>query len=64
MVVITSILIILLFLIKKTKPGFWVGIDEKFLVRIIQGEKISEYRELDANAVVYGLYRIREPDNK
>jgi hypothetical protein len=43
-------------LTKKTKPGFWVGIDEKFLVRIIQGEKISEYRELDANAVVYGLY--------
>jgi hypothetical protein len=43
-------------LIKKTKPGFWVGIDEKFLVRIIQGEKESEYIELDANAVVYGLY--------
>jgi hypothetical protein len=51
-------------LTKKTKPSFWVGIDEKFLVRIIQGEKISEYKELDANAVVYGLYRIREPDNK
>jgi hypothetical protein len=51
-------------LTKKTKPGFWVGIDEKFLVRIIQGEKISEYRELDANAVVYGLYRIWKPDNK
>ena len=45
-------------LTKKTKPGFWVGIDEKFLVRIIQGEKISEYKELNANAVVYGLYRI------
>jgi len=29
-------------LIKKTKPGFWVGIDEKFLVRIIQGENLSE----------------------
>ncbi|PKK56932.1 hypothetical protein RhiirC2_721548 [Rhizophagus irregularis] len=51
-------------LTKKTKPGFWVGIDEKFLVRIIQGEKVSEYRELDANAVVYGLYRIQEPDSK
>jgi hypothetical protein len=51
-------------LTKKTKPGFWVEIDEKFLVRIIQGEKQSEYRELDANAVVYGLYRIREPDSK
>ena len=51
-------------LTKKTKPGFWVGIDEKFLVRIIQGEKISEYEELDANAVVYGLYRIWEPDSK
>ncbi|UZO09714.1 uncharacterized protein OCT59_029929 [Rhizophagus irregularis] len=51
-------------LTKKTKPGFWVGIDEKFLVKIIQGEKQSEYIELDANAVVYGLYRIREPDSK
>ncbi|RGB22148.1 hypothetical protein C1646_776557, partial [Rhizophagus diaphanus] len=51
-------------LTKKTKPGFWVGIDEKFLVKIIQGEKQSEYIELDANAVVYGLYRIWEPDSK
>jgi len=51
-------------LTKKTKPGFWVGIDEKFLVRIIQGEKISEYKELDANAVVYGLYQIWKPDSK
>ncbi|CAI2201245.1 1840_t:CDS:1, partial [Funneliformis geosporum] len=51
-------------LTKKTKPGFWVGIDEKFLVKIIQGDKKSEYRELDANAVVYGLYRIQEPDSK
>ncbi|PKK56043.1 hypothetical protein RhiirC2_800878 [Rhizophagus irregularis] len=41
---------------KKTKPGFWVGIDEKFLVKIIQGEKQSEYIELNANAV--------EPDSK
>ena len=30
----------------------------------IQDDKKSEYRELDANAVVYGLYRIREPDSK
>src|SRR6266498_483437 len=51
-------------LTKKIKPDFWVGIDKKFLVRIIQGEKISEYKELDANAVVYGLYRIWEPDSK
>ena len=51
-------------LTKKTKPGFWVGIDEKFLVRIIQGEKISEYKELVTNAVVYGLYQIWEPDSK
>ncbi|CAI2200245.1 2283_t:CDS:2, partial [Funneliformis geosporum] len=26
-------------LTKKTKPGFWVGIDEKFLVKIIQDSK-------------------------
>ncbi|CAI2181895.1 906_t:CDS:2 [Funneliformis geosporum] len=51
-------------LIKKTKPGFWVGIDKKFLVRIIQGEKLSEYIELDAITVIYGLYWIWEPDTK
>ncbi len=51
-------------LIKKTKLSFWIGIDEKFLVRIIQGEKISKYKELDANAVVYGLYQIWKPDSK
>ncbi|GBB86241.1 hypothetical protein RclHR1_12680007 [Rhizophagus clarus] len=45
-------------LTKKTKPGFQVGIDEKFLVKIIQGENQSEYIQLDANAVVYGLYQI------
>ncbi|GES83363.1 hypothetical protein GLOIN_2v1848952 [Rhizophagus clarus] len=43
-------------LTKKTKPGFQVGIDEKFLVKIIQGENQSEYIQLDANAVVYGEY--------
>ena len=45
-------------LTKKIKPGFWIGIDKKFLVRIIQDEKILEYKELDANAVVYRLYQI------
>ncbi|CAI2170168.1 18790_t:CDS:10 [Funneliformis geosporum] len=44
-------------LTKKTKPSFWVGIDGKFLVRIIQGEKLSEYIELNANAVVYEFKR-------
>ncbi|RHZ71198.1 hypothetical protein Glove_261g45 [Diversispora epigaea] len=43
-------------LTKKTKPGFWVGIDEKFLIREVSGQ--SEVRRLDSNAVVYGLYRI------
>ncbi|PKK67855.1 hypothetical protein RhiirC2_782991 [Rhizophagus irregularis] len=51
-------------LTKKTKPSFWVEIDEKFLVKIIQGEKQSEYIELDANAVVYGLYQIWKSDTK
>ncbi|CAG8760939.1 2173_t:CDS:1, partial [Ambispora leptoticha] len=47
-------------LTKKTKPGFWVGIDEKFLVREVSEQ--SEVGRLDSNAVVYGLYRIRKPD--
>ncbi|CAG8789145.1 12907_t:CDS:1, partial [Cetraspora pellucida] len=47
-------------LTKKTKPGFWVGIDEKFLVREVS--KQSEVERLDSNAVVYGLYQIRKPD--
>ncbi|RHZ51156.1 hypothetical protein Glove_482g26 [Diversispora epigaea] len=47
-------------LTKKTKPGFWVGIDEKFLVREVSGQ--SEVGRLDSNAVVYELYRIRKPD--
>ncbi|RGB28903.1 hypothetical protein C1646_767229 [Rhizophagus diaphanus] len=51
-------------LTKKTKPSFWVEIDEKFLVKIIQSEKQSEYIELDANAVVYELYQIQKPDSK
>ncbi|GES82001.1 hypothetical protein GLOIN_2v1848952 [Rhizophagus clarus] len=51
-------------LTKKTKPGFWVEIDEKFLVKIIQSENQSEYIELDINAVVYGLYQIWESDSK
>ncbi|CAG8719202.1 10178_t:CDS:1, partial [Acaulospora morrowiae] len=42
------------------KPGFWVGIDEKFLVREVSEQ--SEIGELDSNAVIYGLYRIRKPD--
>ena len=49
-------------LTKKTKPGFWVGIDEKFLVREVSIE--SNIGDLTENAVVYGLYRIREPDSK
>ena len=48
-------------LTKKTKPGFWVGIDEKFLVREVSIE--SDINDLTANAVVYGLYKIREPDS-
>ncbi|CAG8838251.1 22586_t:CDS:2, partial [Gigaspora margarita] len=44
----------------KTKPGFWVGIDKKFLVREVSRQ--SEVGELDSNAVVYGLYRIQVPD--
>ena len=43
-------------LTKKTKPGFWVGIDEKFLVREVSKE--SDIDDLTANAVVYGLYKI------
>ncbi|CAI2189277.1 490_t:CDS:2 [Funneliformis geosporum] len=42
----------------------WARIDKKFLVRIIQGEKLSEYIELNANAIVYRLYQIQEPDNR
>ncbi|CAG8484282.1 24704_t:CDS:2 [Cetraspora pellucida] len=47
-------------LTKKTKPGFWVKIDEKFLVREVSEQ--SEVERLDTNAVVYGLYQIRKPD--
>ncbi|CAG8835930.1 7730_t:CDS:2, partial [Gigaspora margarita] len=47
-------------LTKKTKPGFWIGIDEKFLVREVRAQ--SEVERLDSNAVVYGLYQIRKPD--
>ncbi|CAG8480295.1 19201_t:CDS:2, partial [Racocetra fulgida] len=36
-------------LTKKMKPGFWVGIDRKFLVREIQ-IKSSDFKELTANA--------------
>ncbi|CAG8817657.1 16132_t:CDS:2, partial [Cetraspora pellucida] len=43
-------------LTKKTKPGFWVGIDKKFLVREVN--KQSEVKRLDSNAVVYRLYQI------
>ncbi|CAG8852709.1 17885_t:CDS:2, partial [Gigaspora margarita] len=47
-------------LTKKTKPGFWVGIDEKFLAREVKVQ--SKVERLDSNAVVYGLYQIRKPD--
>ncbi|CAG8841798.1 3088_t:CDS:2, partial [Racocetra persica] len=47
-------------LTKKTKPGFWVGIDKKFLVREVSEQ--SEVGKLDSNTVVYGLYQIRKPD--
>ncbi|CAG8834100.1 37298_t:CDS:2, partial [Gigaspora margarita] len=47
-------------LTKKTKPGFWLGIDKKFLVREVSVQ--SDVERLDSNAVVYGLYRIRKPD--
>ncbi|CAG8573162.1 12137_t:CDS:2 [Cetraspora pellucida] len=47
-------------LTKKTKPGFWIGIDEKFLVREVSEQ--SEVEKLDSNAVVYRLYQIRKPD--
>ncbi|CAG8815150.1 7697_t:CDS:2 [Gigaspora margarita] len=43
-------------LTKKTKPGFWIGINEKFLVREVRAQ--SEVERLDSNAVVYGLYQI------
>ncbi|CAG8603906.1 28182_t:CDS:2, partial [Racocetra persica] len=43
-------------LTKKTKPEFWVEIDEKFLVREVS--KQSEVERLDSNTVVYRLYRI------
>ncbi|CAG8711067.1 20535_t:CDS:2 [Gigaspora margarita] len=45
---------------KKMKPGFWIGIDEKFLVSEVSEQ--SEVEKLDSNAVVYGLYRIQKPD--
>src|SRR5436853_4629572 len=37
-------------LTKKTNPGFWVGIDEKFLVREVSIE--SDIGDLTENAVV------------
>src|SRR4051812_13300288 len=43
-------------LTKKTNPGFWEGIDEKFLVREIFKVLESDIDKLEANAVVYGLY--------
>ena len=49
-------------LTKKTKPGFWIGIDEKFLVREVSIE--SDIDDLTVNAVIYGLYKIQEPDSK
>ena len=49
-------------LTKKTKPGFWVGIDVKFLIREIRNDLASDIDELKDNAVVYGLYRIQKPD--
>ena len=45
-------------LTKKTKPGFWVGIDGKFLIREVVNVLKSDIEELMANAVIYGLYRI------
>ena len=33
-------------LTEKTKSGFWVGIDEKFLVKIIQGKKYQNIENL------------------
>ncbi|CAG8810355.1 8111_t:CDS:2, partial [Racocetra persica] len=47
-------------LTKKMKPGFWVGIDKKFLVKKVSEQ--SEVGKLDSNTVVYRLYRIRKPD--
>ncbi|CAG8693604.1 16348_t:CDS:2, partial [Cetraspora pellucida] len=47
-------------LTKKTKPSFWVRIDEKFLVREVSRQ--SEVEKLNSNAVIYGLYRIQVPD--
>src|SRR5437764_21893 len=44
-------------LTKKTKPGLWVGIDEKFLIRAVRTE-LSEGEILNENAVVYRIYRI------
>ena len=51
-------------LTKKTKPDFWVEIDKKFLIREIYKTLESDIDELKANAVIYGLYRIWEPDSK
>ena len=45
-------------LTKKIKPGFCVEIDEKFLIREVCSVLESDIKELIANAVVYGLYRI------
>ncbi|CAG8827475.1 41102_t:CDS:2, partial [Gigaspora margarita] len=51
-------------LTKKMKPGFWVGIDEKFLVRKVSGQ--SEVEKLDSNAHFdqakreHGLTKIRQ----
>ncbi len=50
-------------LIKKTKSGFWVEIDEKFLIREIQ-IKLFNFENLMVNTVVYRLYRIWKPDSK
>ncbi|CAG8756007.1 19664_t:CDS:2, partial [Cetraspora pellucida] len=47
-------------LTKKMKPGFWVEIDKKFLVREVSRQ--SEVKKLDSNAVVYRLYQIQVPD--
>ncbi len=50
-------------LTKKTKPGFWVGINEKFLVRLVQQEQF-DIDDFMANAVIYEIYQIWEPDSK
>ncbi|RHZ44472.1 hypothetical protein Glove_724g34 [Diversispora epigaea] len=45
-------------LTKKTKPGFWVGIDEKFLVREVSGQ--SEVGRLDNGALNCVAQRVVE----